>query len=50
MEYYYFAYIALAVLYKFENKYDFKTFFIICLASFIPFGTFYIEKKYLNNL
>jgi len=44
------AYIAFAVLFKFENKYSFKTFFIISLASFIPFGTFYIEKKYLNKL
>ena len=44
------AYIALAVLFKFENKYDFKSFSIICLASLIPFGTFYIENKYLNKL
>lgn len=44
------AYIALAVLFKFENKYSYKSFIIICLASFIPFGTFYVEKKYLNKL
>lgn len=40
-------YIALAVLLKFEQKWEEKKFAIICLASVIPFGTFYIEKKYL---
>ncbi|NHN25851.1 DUF3817 domain-containing protein [Flavobacterium jejuense] len=40
-------YIALAVLLKMEQKWDIKKFGIICLASIIPFGTFYIEKKYL---
>jgi integral membrane protein len=44
------VYIVLAILFKFENKYNFKIFSIISLASFIPFGTFYIEKKYLNKL
>ena len=39
-------YIAFAVLLKIEQKWDFKKFGIICLASIIPFGTFYIEKKY----
>jgi integral membrane protein len=42
-------YIALATLLKIELKWDFKKYFIICIASFIPFGTFYIEKKYLNS-
>ena len=42
-------YIALAILLKIELKWDFKKFFFICIASFIPFGTFYIEKKYLQN-
>lgn len=39
-------YIAFAILLKFEQKWDNKKFGIICLASIIPFGTFYIEKKY----
>jgi hypothetical protein len=26
-----------------------KIFLIVCLASIIPFGTFYIEKKYLRD-
>ena len=37
----------IAVLLKFEQKWEAKKFAIICLASVIPFGTFYIEKKYL---
>jgi integral membrane protein len=40
-------YIAFAVVLKFEQKWDFKKFFTISIASVIPFGTFYIEKKYL---
>lgn len=44
------AYIVFATLFKIENKYNFKVYFIICLASIIPFGTFYVEKKYLENL
>ncbi|EAZ94413.1 hypothetical protein FBBAL38_11985 [Flavobacteria bacterium BAL38] len=42
-------YIAFAILIKNEQKWTFKTFLIVCLASVIPFGTFYIEKKYLQN-
>lgn len=44
------AYIVLASVLKFEQKWDFKKYLIICVASIIPFGTFYVEKKYLNNL
>ncbi|CAM3855264.1 MULTISPECIES: DUF3817 domain-containing protein [Flavobacterium] len=40
-------YIAFAVVLKFEQKWDLKKFFTISIASVIPFGTFYIEKKYL---
>jgi integral membrane protein len=42
-------YIAFAILLKNEQKWSFKTLLIICLASIIPFGTFYVEKKYLQN-
>ncbi|WP_397362761.1 DUF3817 domain-containing protein [Olleya sp. R77988] len=42
------AYIALAFLLKPEQKWDNKTFGIILLASILPFGTFYVDKKYLN--
>ena len=40
-------YLAIALLLKLEQKWDLKKFAIICLASVVPFGTFYIEKKYL---
>jgi integral membrane protein len=43
------AYIVFASVIKFEQKWNFKKYAIVCLASIIPFGTFYIEKKYLNK-
>ena len=43
------AYIALAVMLKIEEQWPIKKFVIICIASIIPFGTFYVEKKYLKN-
>jgi integral membrane protein len=41
-------YIILAFLLKPELKWNNKTFFIVLIASVIPFGTFYIDKKYLK--
>lgn len=43
------AYIALAIWLKPEYKWNNKTFIIVLLASIIPFGTFYVEKKFLKN-
>lgn len=43
------AYIILAVMLKFEEDWDWKKFGLIALASVVPFGTFYIEKKYLRS-
>lgn len=43
------AYIALAIWLKPEYKWNNKTFFIVLLASIIPFGTFYVEKKFLKK-
>ncbi|GGF15347.1 DUF3817 domain-containing protein [Flavobacterium limi] len=43
------AYIVLAALLKKSQNWDLKTFGIILLASLIPFGTFYVERKYLKN-
>ncbi|MFA9189258.1 DUF3817 domain-containing protein [Flavobacterium sp. FBOR7N2.3] len=40
------AYIILAFLLKTPQKWSIKDFGIILLASLIPFGTFYVEKKY----
>lgn len=44
------SYIILAILLKFQQNWDLKKFGIICLASILPFGTFYVEKKYLQNV
>jgi len=32
-----------------QNKWTKKEFLIVTIASLVPFGTFYIEYKYLNN-
>lgn len=41
------AYLILAIMLKFELDWSWKKFAIIAVASVLPFGTFYIEKKYL---
>lgn len=43
-------YVIFAIVLKIELKWNFKIFIIILIASSIPFGTFYIEKKYLKKL
>jgi integral membrane protein len=43
------AYVILAVMLKIEYNWKVKKLFIVFIASVIPFGTFYVEKKYLNN-
>lgn len=42
------AYIVLAIMIGQELKWDRRTLIIVLVASIIPFGTFYIEKKYLK--
>ncbi len=44
------AYIIVATMLKFEENWNLKKYIEICLASIPPFGTFYIEKKYLRNV
>jgi integral membrane protein len=44
------GYVLLAILLKNAQKWNFKTFGFILIASLVPFGTFYIEKKYLQNI
>jgi integral membrane protein len=44
------GYIILAILLKKSQKWDFKNFSIILIASLIPLGTFYVDKKYLKNV
>lgn len=41
------GYVLLAILLKNPQKWSLKVFGIILVASLIPFGTFYVEKKYL---
>jgi integral membrane protein len=43
------AYLVLAYLLKDDQKWERKTFLIILAASVIPFGTFYIDKKFLRK-
>ncbi|RRO13547.1 DUF3817 domain-containing protein [Flavobacteriaceae bacterium 14752] len=42
------AYVAWAIWVYMALKWSIKTLFITVLASIIPFGTFYIERKYLK--
>lgn len=44
------AYLYLAFMLKNKMKWTIYSFLIICLCSLIPFGTFYMEKKYLKNV
>jgi len=43
------AYLVLAYLLKDDQKWEGKSFLIILVASVIPFGTFYVDRKYLKN-
>lgn len=42
------CYIVLAFMLKSEMKWTNKQFGFVLLASIIPFGTFYIDRKYLK--
>jgi integral membrane protein len=42
------AYVVLAIVVCIEKKWDLKMFTILFIASLVPFGTFYIDKKYLR--
>jgi len=44
------AYVLFSFLYKFKAKWPILTLFIVVIASVVPFGTFYIDKKYLNKI
>ncbi|WP_313808411.1 DUF3817 domain-containing protein [Flavobacterium sp.] len=41
------AYIALATMFKIEENWSWKKYAMVCVASVLPFGTFYVEKKLL---
>ena len=42
------GYIIFAVIGKNKFNWSYLKFFIISAASLVPFGTFYIDKKYLR--
>ncbi|WP_417352031.1 DUF3817 domain-containing protein [Flavobacterium alkalisoli] len=42
------TYIVLAIMLFSEEKWPVKKLLIVCVASVIPFGTFYIENKYFK--
>ena len=41
-------YIVLAFMLKAPEKWSVKTLGIVLVASILPFGTFYVDKKYLQ--
>ena len=41
-------YVAMAFVLKKEFEWDNKSFGFVLLASIIPFGTFYIDRRYLK--
>ena len=41
-------YLVLALLHKDDYQWDRRDLLIVFLASVIPFGTFYVDKKYLR--
>ena len=43
------AYIYLAFMIKDKQNWSLKDLFIVILGSIVPFGTFYVEKKYVVN-
>jgi integral membrane protein len=43
------GYIIFAVIGKNKFKWSYVEFFIVFGASIIPFGTFYVDKKYLRK-
>ena len=44
------GYIILAFMLKSELKWNTRQFTIVLVASIIPFGTFYMDRKYLKPL
>lgn len=43
------AYLFLAVMIKARQNWSFMELLIVLTASLVPFGTFFIEKKYLKS-
>lgn len=43
------AYLYLAFMIKEKQKWSLKDLFFVLFGSIVPFGTFYIERKYISN-
>ena len=43
------AYLILAFLIRDNENWNKTEFFIVLVCSVLPFGTFYVDKKYLKN-
>ena len=43
------AYLGFAVYFKQEQNWSMKTLAIVLLGSVLPFGTFYVDHKYLKT-
>jgi integral membrane protein len=43
------AYLFLAISLKTQQRWKFGEFMVILAASILPFGTFYVDKKYLKQ-
>jgi len=43
-------YIVFSIIAKIKYNWNFRKFLVISLVSLVPFGTFYIDKKYLTKL
>lgn len=43
-------YIVFAIVFQKKMKWSLINFLIILVASVVPFGTFYIDKKYLRKI
>ena len=41
-------YLVLAVVLTMNRKWSMKRFIVLFVASLLPFGTFYVDKKYLR--
>ncbi len=43
-------YVAVALVFCWKHKWSIKRFLILFIASLLPFGTFYADKKYLKPI
>ena len=43
-------YILFSIIAKIKYNWNFRKILVISIASLVPFGTFYIDKKYLTEL